>query len=90
MIPRIRARVGQGDDQKWYFEISLWNFIGTEQMGEPFGPFGPYDSEAKAKEEMRKATELCVKACRGPSGEEPEGYVDLKNGGEFREIGKEQ
>ena len=38
-IPRIRARTGQGEDNKWYFEISMWNFEGTQMIGEPIGTF---------------------------------------------------
>lgn len=84
MIPRIRARSGQGDDKKWYFEISMWNFEGTTMIGEPFGTFGPWETEKQCKSEMRKAVELCCKAVKGPDGSTPDGYVDFNNGGIYR------
>lgn len=86
--PRIRARTGPGEDGKYYFEISLWNFEGTEMIGDPIGPFGPFETEKEAKAEMRRAVELSAKAIVGPNGEVPQGYVDFKNGGEFRKFGE--
>ena len=84
-MPRIRARTGKGDDKQWYFEISVWNFEGTQMIGDqPIGTFGPWPTEKKAKQEMRKAVELACKAVKGPEGETPSGYVDFKNGGQFR------
>lgn len=84
-IPRIRARTGQGDDKKWYFEISMWNFEGTVQIGDkPIGTFGPWETEAIAKEEMRKAVRIACEAIKGPNGEKPDGQVDFKNGGTYR------
>lgn len=90
-IPRIRGRVGQAEeDNKWYFEMSMWNFEGTQMIGEPLGTFGPWETEEIAKAKMRKASEICLRACTGPNGEVPQGYIDLKNGGEYRELGREQ
>jgi hypothetical protein len=89
-IPRLRGRVGQGDDGKYYFELSMWNFEGTERVGEPFGTFGPWKNENEAKKEMRKAVEIACKAIKGPNGEAPNGFVDFKNGGEFRKFASEE
>ena len=84
-MPRIRARTGQGEDNKWYFEISMWNFEGTIQIGgEHIGTFGPWDAENEAKKEMRRAVELACKQIKGPNGETPQGFVDFKNGGTYR------
>lgn len=81
-VPRIRGRVGRGDDTKWYFELSLWNFEGTVMQGnEPLGTFGPFNSKKLAFQEMNRAVEI---ACKGVSNGEATGYVDFKNGGEFR------
>ena len=86
-IPRIRAKTGRGDDGKYYFEISLWNFEGTEIIGgEPVGTYGPWDTEEIAKSEMRRAVEISAKCYKGPNGEEANGFVDFKNGGEFRKF----
>lgn len=85
MIPRIRARTGQGDDGKYYFEISVWEFDGETQIGEPIGPFGPYDTEAKAKEEMRRACRMACEQAEILEIGKPTGkYLDLKNGGKLR------
>ena len=90
VIPRIRARTGQGDDGKWYFEISMWNFEGTKQIGgKPIATLGPWKTEKIAKREMRKAVELVCSKVIGPNGEQAEGYVDFKNGGEFRKFESE-
>ncbi len=81
-IPRIRGKVGHGDDGKYYFEISMWNFEGTEMIGgEPLGTFGPWETEKEAHSELRKAVEL---ACKKITNNKANGYVDFKNGGEFR------
>lgn len=81
-LPRIRARVGQGDDKKFYFEISMWNFTGTEMIGgEPVGTFGPWKDEKEAHEKMNEAVEL---ACKAATNGEANGFVDFKNNGEFR------
>lgn len=83
--PRIRGRAGQGEDGKWYFEISMWDLAGLTMVGgEPIGTYGPWDTEKIAKKEMRKAVEIIVKDCKNPDGESPNGYVDFKNGGVFR------
>lgn len=80
-IPRFKGRVGQGDDKKFYFEISLWNFEGTEMIGgEPIGTFGPWDTEEIAHEEMQTAVEMC---CKHATKGEATGFVDMKNGGKF-------
>jgi len=84
MLPRIRAKTGQGSDNKWYFEISLWDFSGEHMIGdEPLGTFGPWDSEKIAKQEMNKAVEL---VCKTASEGQANGYIDMKNGGKFRKF----
>lgn len=85
-VPRIRGRVGQIAEPselagKWAFEISMWDFYGKEQIGDPFGPFGCYETEALAKDAMREA---CRKACEAVGGS-PDSYMDMKNGGVLRQ-----
>lgn len=64
-IPRIQGRVGQIEDPedikgKWAFEITI------SMLGDPTcephtsGPFGPWDSEKIALEELEKAVKLCT------------------------------
>lgn len=82
--PRVRARTGEGDDKKFYFEISLWNFEGTNSLGDPFC-FGPYETESEAKKHMREGVELVVKTLQESAGAEPTGqFIDFKNGGVLR------
>lgn len=81
-ITRIRGKIGKGDDNKFYFTLSMWNFEGTVMIGgEPLGTFGPWDSEKIAQDEMRNAVEL---ACKTIANGEANGYVDFKNEGQFR------
>lgn len=87
MLPRIRARSIQIDNGKWAFEISLWNLEGTEMIGgDPVGVYGPFETEDECKKEMRNAVKIACEAYKGPNGEKPTGYVDLKNGGEYRKF----
>lgn len=84
MIPRIRARVGNGEDGKFYFEISLWNLAGTVRIGEPF-TFGPYETDKLAHEEMKKAVQNVTEQVEKFGGFKPSGqYLDMKNGGVLR------
>lgn len=83
-IPRIRARVGTGDDDKYYFEVSIWDFFGEKQIGDPI-TIGPWDTEAIAHEEMKNAVKLSCEAIEKGQGFEPSGkYLDMKNGGILR------
>lgn len=89
-IPRIRGKVGAIEDPKdlagkFAFTISLWTFDGEKMIGDPFGPFGPYETEAIAKEEMRKVTkEICEEIERNETGKVSGMYLDLKNGAVLR------
>lgn len=84
IIPRIRARVGTGEDNKFYFELSIWNFVGTEMLGGPF-VVGPFETEKQAHEEMLKATQTACEVIEKGMGQEPSGqYLDMKNGGQLR------
>ena len=79
--PRLRARVGNGEDGKFYFELSMWNLGATKMVGKPW-TFGPFDTEKEAHEHMvevtRKASDHLVELM----GEKPTGeYIDMKNGG---------
>lgn len=73
MIPRIRGRVGKGDDDKFYFEIILTE-LGARDNGESMGTFGPYDTEQEASKELRLACKKTVEVIEreltgGVSGE---------------------
>lgn len=84
MIPRIRARTGRGEDDKWYFEISVWSFDGEKQAGEPI-TIGPWESEQKAKDEMMKAVQMVSEHYeKEKTGEVSGKYLDMKNGGVLR------
>lgn len=81
MPPRIRARHGQGDDGKWYFEISLWTFDGETQIEEPF-QIGPFETKKIVLDEMHKAVRLVCESIQKHLGAEVNGkYLDFKNGG---------
>ena len=85
MIPRIRGRVGKGDDGKFYFELGLWDFSGENMIGEPLGPFGPYETESIAQDELKRAAQIACEGIEKSHGEEPSGrYMDMKNGGIMR------
>lgn len=84
MPPRIRGKVGTADDGKFYFEISLWDFYGKQQVGDPF-TIGPWDTEKQAHEEMKKAAKLSCDAIEKGQGFKPSGeYMDMKSGGILR------
>lgn len=80
MIPRIRGRVGTGDDGKFYFEISLWDLGGTEcYLRENIGP---YDTEVQAHQELKKCAQFVSEGVETLNGKQPTGkYVDFKDGG---------
>lgn len=84
MIPRIRGKVGQIEEpeelkDKWCFNLSLWTFDGETQIGEPFGPFGPFDSEEIAQKELMIAARVACEGIEKAAGFEPSGkYIDLK------------
>lgn len=79
MLPRIRGRVGTGDDGKFYYEVSIWDFYGENQVGDHF-TLGPFDDEEKANEAGREAVKI---ACDVAGGDK-ETYMDMKNGGMLR------
>lgn len=85
-IPRIRGRLAQFDEpkewkDKWCFEISVWTFDGETQIGEPIGPFGPYETKAEAAQELKRAARLAAESCEKGLGFEPSGrFMDMKNG----------
>lgn len=84
MIPRIRGRVGQDENNQWCFEISVWHLDGEKQVGEPM-TFGPWDSEKIAHEEMNRSVRIASEAAEKSMGCEPSGkYIDMKNGGILR------
>lgn len=83
-IPRIRGKVGQaepgqGVDGKWFFQLEMATLYG-ERVGEPFGYFGPYDTEKDAQTALKEAAKLACEACGGSS----DSYLDMKNGGVMR------
>lgn len=88
--PRIRGRVGQaepgqGVDGKWFFTLEVATLYG-ETIGEPFGPFGPYDSKELAQDALRGAARLAAEAVeKGETGKVSGKYLDIKNGGVMRD-----
>lgn len=83
---RVRGKVGTGDDGKFYFEMSLWNFEGTKMVGEPFPPCGPYDTKEIAGQHLQTAAELVCKKMAEKEGLKPEGFVDFKDEGKFKKF----
>jgi len=88
MIPRIRGRAGiadEGPDEgKWFYEVTIWNFAGEVQIGEPF-QFGPFDTEPEACAFGREKTrELAQFIEVQMTGEKSNRYLDMKNGGIMR------
>lgn len=86
--PRFRGRVGQSpDNNKFYFEISIWNLAGTEMIGDPF-TVGPFDTEQIARTELKNAMDHVIKSMSEdngvPTGEA--GYVDFADGGKFKPL----
>lgn len=87
-IPRIRGRAGIADDGedkgKWFYEISIWDFSGETQAGEPF-QFGPFDSEDQAcafgREKTKDISEYLEELLTGKKSGR---YMDMKNGGIMR------
>jgi hypothetical protein len=90
MPPRIRGRLAQiaeppEDEGKWVFEISMWTFDGEKELGPPFGPFGPFDTEDLAAAEMMRACQMAAEAIEiQTTGEVSGKYLDMKNGGVLR------
>lgn len=83
MIPRIRGRVGTGDDGKFYFEMSLWDLHGENCAGK--WDFGPWNTEAIAHDEMKKCARFMTETLEKEKGGEPSGkFLDMKNGGILR------
>lgn len=82
MIPRIQGKVGQATEPpevvgKWFFEIWLTSIGGGP--GESMGQFGPWDSEAIAKQELEKAARLAVEAIETQVDGKASGeYIDMK------------
>lgn len=84
MIPRIRGRTGQGEDGKFYNELSLWDFGGENQIGESF-TFGPYETREEGLTALKEQAKTASDACEISAGGEPSGrYLDMKNGGILR------
>jgi len=78
--PRIRGRVGQGDDDKWYAEISFADLYGNQQ-GDPI-QIGPFDAEKFARTAMMDACKIASDEWVKSIGQNPTGeYLDMKNGG---------
>jgi len=88
--PRIRAQSGQIEEPeelkgKWCFTISMWSFDGEEMIGEPIGPFGPYETQKEAIEQSKKAAQqACEQIELREVGQVSGKYIDMKNGGLLR------
>ena len=93
-MPRVRARVGTCTEPpelagKFAVEVSFWDLTGTERLG-VMEPFGPFETEAQAKEEMRGIVDRVVKELQAAIGAHATGdVIDFKNGGVLRNLGKE-
>jgi len=89
ILPRIRGKIGQATDPeefkgKYFFYIILAELDGTP-IGDPIGPFGPFDTEKQAQIELRK---VCRKAAEGIevelTGKVSGKYIDFNNNGALR------
>lgn len=82
MIPRIRGKLGQAMEPKelegkWFFELFLTAMGGGEGMS--LGQFGPWDTEAIAGAELKKAAQLaCEVIEKNVTGKTSGKYVDMK------------
>lgn len=82
--PRLRARVGTGEDGKFYFEMSLWDLGATKMLGPPW-TFGPFENEKTAYERMKETVKMAADKLVELEGGKPDGtYIDFKNGGMTR------
>lgn len=90
MPPRIRSSSFQAEAPedvkgKWFFEVSMWTFDGEQMVGEPIGPFGPYDTQDIAIAESKKAAQKACESIETRVDGKPSGrYMDMKNGGVMR------
>lgn len=69
---RIMGKTGIGEDGKHYFQLSMWNPEGTTQIGEPFGPYGPFETLEICQKEMQIAADIAI------SGTGAEATVNMK------------
>lgn len=96
MPPRIRGKIGQATEPddvkgKWFYEISLWSFDGETQLGDPFGPFGPFETRVLAADALEHAAKNCAQIIeREQTGKVSGKYLDFKNGGVMRKWGDKQ
>ena len=82
--PRLRGRVGLGEDNKPYFEITMWTLDGETQVGAPL-TYGPWANEIEARDQMKIAMQIACEACEDVTGTTRSGkYLDMKNGGILR------
>lgn len=86
--PRIRGRVGTADEGphkgKWFYEVSIWDFTGEHQQGEPF-QIGPFKTEEAACEAGREAVKIASDTIeKQVTGQTSDKYLDMKNGGILR------
>lgn len=84
-VPRIRGKVGQaedgqGFDGKFFYTIFITTMDG-KNIGAPIGPFGPYDTERMALEQMRGAAKLCAESWEEKHYGQVSGkYLDMLSG----------
>ncbi len=83
MIPRIQGKVGQATEPeemkgKWFFTMWLTEIGGGE--GKSLGDFGPFETEALAKEELNRAAKLaCETYEMFMDGKVSGKYIDMKS-----------
>lgn len=79
-----QAEPGQGFDHKWFFTLFMFT-LDNQQIGSPCGPFGPYETEALALEEMKGALKVCCEEIELKlTGQVSGHYIDMQNGGVVR------
>ena len=83
MIPRIQGKVGQATEppefkDKWFFEMWLTS-LGAGESGRTFlGQFGPWDTEAQAKTELKIAARVASEAIENEIAGKVSGkYIDM-------------
>ncbi len=83
MIPRIQGKVGQATEPeefkgKFFFEIWLTT-LGGEDKKRSLGQFGPFETEATAREALIGAVRHVSEECeRLIAGEVSGQYIDMK------------
>lgn len=82
-IPRFQGKVGQATDPpevrgKWFFTVWI-SILGHAEEAKEIGPIGPWDSEARAQEELQTAIKHMAEDYeKRTTGQVSGEYVDMK------------